>query len=491
MNFITKILLAVSLLLSAQYVFAQNLESDALKFSTTNNDGTARFVAVGGAMSAVGADLSNVGYNPAGIGLYKSSVASITPSVEWNKSDAQFLNSSFQNASAKFNISNLGAVFNMENKKSSALKHFNIGISLQTNNSFNQKNEFRRTTNNTRTQNWVDEADAVNGNTDGTFTYEKFSFETVGAYYTYLVNFDTSSQSYFSPVFNTVRQRSVTETRGGSRDINFATGLNLFDKLYVGGAISIPIINYRSTTQFYETDVADGNLDFEDFKLTNEYKNTGTGFNVKLGAIYKPISKLRLSAAIQSKTRMNLSEEYTADFITNFKTLSYEDNSSLGTFEYVLSTPWRANAGIAVVDKKLGFLSFDYEMVDFASMRFVFRDDFALTAEALNNNIKAKYQIAHNFKAGAEFKLKKFRFRAGYNMQTSPIKQSFRAGKNDFSRQQFSGGAGVVWQRIALDVAYRYSMSKEFEISYDGINGINRNTDTQLFLVSMGFKLSK
>lgn len=491
MKFIPYILFFIISMLSVGNIDAQNLESDAVKFSTTNNDGSARFVAVGGAMAAVGADITNISYNPAGIGVYKSSVALITPSVEWTKSDAKYLKSSFQNQTAKFNISNAGAVFYLENKKHSALKNFNIGVSFQTNNSFNQKNEFRQNTANSITQNWLNEANTVNGSSDGTFTYDKFSFETVGAYYSYLVNFDSSLLAYTSPITNSIRQRSLVETRGSSREINFATGLNLFDKFYLGGAVSIPLINYYSTTQFYEADYLDSNLDFEDFKLTNEYKNTGTGFNLKIGAIYKPIQQLRLSAGVQTKTRMNLKEAYSSDFVTNFETESFESNSSLGQFEYVLSTPWRANAGVAMVLKKYGFLSFDYEMVDYTAMKFIFKDDFAPIAEAMNSNIKSKYTIAHNFKAGAEVKIKKYRIRAGYHLQTSPLKADFRAGKNDFSRHQFSGGAGVVWKRISLDAAYRYSMSKAFEVSYDGTNGINKNTDTQLFLISLGFKISK
>lgn len=471
--------------------FAQNLEADAIKFGTNNNDGTARSVAVGGAISAIGADISNIGYNPAGVGVYNSSVILVTPSVEWTKSDAKFLSSSFQNQTSKFNISNAGAIIYIKNKKFSALQNFNIGLSFQTQNSFNQINEFNRNTNQSITQNWVAEAVAVNGNTDGSVDYDKFSFETVGAYYSYLVNFDSSQMTYTSPINSTINQRSYSTIKGASRELNFALGTNLWDKLYLGGAISIPLISYYNTTLFYEEDKLNVNGDFEDFKLSKEYKNTGSGFNAKFGFIYKPVNALRLSAGIQSSSRLNMTEEYNSDFITNFETISYDNNSNLGKFEYVLITPWRANAGIALVHKKLGFVSFDYELVDYAATKFKFEENFKPLADALNANIDKKYTIAHNFKVGTESKIKNFRLRAGYNIQTSPLKENIREGKNDFSRQQFSGGVGYVWKRISLDATYRYSMSKEFEVSYDGVNGISKNTDTQLFLVSLGVKLSK
>ena len=58
-------LLAAGLISSA--AVAQN-QYDALKLMNNDLNGTARFVGMGGAMSALGADISTIGTNPAGIG---------------------------------------------------------------------------------------------------------------------------------------------------------------------------------------------------------------------------------------------------------------------------------------------------------------------------------------------------------------------------------------------------------------------------------------
>ena len=52
--------------------------------SVTSEDlnGTARFIGMGGAMSALGADISTMGTNPAGIGLYRS--ADVATSLSLN-----------------------------------------------------------------------------------------------------------------------------------------------------------------------------------------------------------------------------------------------------------------------------------------------------------------------------------------------------------------------------------------------------------------------
>ena len=53
-------------------VNAQNLY-DAARLMGNDLNGTARFVGMGGAMGALGGDISTMGTNPAGIGIYRSS----------------------------------------------------------------------------------------------------------------------------------------------------------------------------------------------------------------------------------------------------------------------------------------------------------------------------------------------------------------------------------------------------------------------------------
>lgn len=45
---------------------------DGAKFTQKDLNGTARFVGMGGAMGALGGDISTMGTNPAGIGIYRS-----------------------------------------------------------------------------------------------------------------------------------------------------------------------------------------------------------------------------------------------------------------------------------------------------------------------------------------------------------------------------------------------------------------------------------
>lgn len=484
-------IIIVLLCLISSNIIAQNMEVDAINFGTDDNIGTARYIAVGGAMSAVGGDITNIKYNPAGIGIYKSSVLVFTPSYEINKTDAVFNMSSIQRMNSKFYVSNIGAVFSMPNEKFGLIRTFNFALAYNSSNSFNSKNVFQLNTTNSITNNWVNEAKEVHENEELEFSYDIFSFETVGAYNTWLVNFDTATNTYSSPISNSILQKRVFESKGNKGDFAIALGMNLLDKLYLGGSLSLPSINYTSTTKFTEEDKNNINSNFEKFELAQNIKTSGYGVNAKIGAIFKPISTIRLSASIETKTRYTLEEEYTSDFITTFDTAVFESKSPQGKFEYDLSTPWKANAGIAFIHKKVGFISFDYEIVDYSSTRFHLEEDYSDLQNSLNNSIKNKYQVAHNLKLGAEFKYKQLRLRGGYAMRTSPLKSSFRENDFDFSKQQFSGGIGFLWKKVSLDASYRYTLNKEYEMSFDGINGIYKTNDNQLMSLSFAYKISK
>ena len=58
----------VVLTMSVSALFAQT-QYDAARIANTELNGTARFVGMGGAMGALGADISVIGTNPAGIAL--------------------------------------------------------------------------------------------------------------------------------------------------------------------------------------------------------------------------------------------------------------------------------------------------------------------------------------------------------------------------------------------------------------------------------------
>lgn len=71
-----KILMLVALVAAASATAQETYEN--ARIATEDLNGTARYVGMGGALDALGADLSTIGTNPAGIGLFRHSQAKIS-----------------------------------------------------------------------------------------------------------------------------------------------------------------------------------------------------------------------------------------------------------------------------------------------------------------------------------------------------------------------------------------------------------------------------
>ena len=72
-----KNIMIAALAMVAMAVQAQETYENA-KITAGDLNGTARYVGMGGAMEALGADISTIGTNPAGIGLFRKSNASVS-----------------------------------------------------------------------------------------------------------------------------------------------------------------------------------------------------------------------------------------------------------------------------------------------------------------------------------------------------------------------------------------------------------------------------
>ena len=110
-------LLAVSLPLQAQDIYKMEM------FSGEDLNGTARFVGMGGAMSGLGADISTMGTNPAGMGLYRRSDVALTGSVGVQPNAREF----FDINKARASFDQLGFVYSAP-MGGDGLKFVNFGF---------------------------------------------------------------------------------------------------------------------------------------------------------------------------------------------------------------------------------------------------------------------------------------------------------------------------------------------------------------------------
>src|SRR5690242_15408761 len=86
---------ALLLVMAVTASFAQ-LPEDVLRYNYFQQQGTARSIAIGGAMGALGGDISALYVNPAGLGMYKTREIVLSPGFAINNNKAAFRGTNFQ-----------------------------------------------------------------------------------------------------------------------------------------------------------------------------------------------------------------------------------------------------------------------------------------------------------------------------------------------------------------------------------------------------------
>lgn len=499
--FISILFVGMENLFAQEYNFDPNYESDILRFSSHNFGGTARFMSVGGAFGSVGADMSNFSHNPAGVGMYRNTVGQFSFGTRYSKYNTSYMAETSKDVKVSASIPSVGIVFgNSKASKNGLFRSTAFGIVMNRLGEFNYSEKvsaFNTNPGSSISWNWANEmSDVYNGAFTNETSVNQVSFNTYTGFYGYLANFDSAILDYTSPVVDSFQQTRFTDVRGGKNEIAISGGANFLDKLYFGATVGIPILNYRRESRFIEEDESNNvatNTFFNSFELREDYRTEGIGFNLKIGAIYRPNKWLRLAAAAHSPERISMTERYSSVLDSDLDFGNYTISSGEGVFEYRMRMPWRTILGASIFFKESGFISVDYEAVGFNSMRYTFENNFREISDAYNQNLKTKYQVGHNVRVGAEAVYKTLRIRAGYNYSGSPLKKEFRVEGFDFSRHTFSSGFGLMFERVAVDFAYQHNLSKQFEQPYlvrdATVAGINKRVNQGFGVVTLSYKL--
>ena len=98
---------------------------DAANFTASDLNGTARYVGMGGALDALGGDISTMSSNPAGTGLFRHPEGSLTMSVLFSDEKGQL-----GHDAARASFDQGGVVFSMEqeNRGRKGLQFVNFGF---------------------------------------------------------------------------------------------------------------------------------------------------------------------------------------------------------------------------------------------------------------------------------------------------------------------------------------------------------------------------
>ena len=497
-----KFVIALGLLFSCAAITKAQSDEDALRFSQLTVGGTARFIGAGGAFGALGADFGSLSFNPAGIGVYRSSEMSFTPSVSWTNSKTNFQNIQNDATESRFNVSNFGVVFASDLTRKNSVnkwKRLNFGFGANRTNDFNRSTYYRGfNEDNSLVDYYLEELNEGNGTPPSQIT-NNYPFSAALAWESYLVNPNFSDTNHYYSVIpdGHVQQDKLIDESGSATEYVFTIGSNYDDRLFLGATFGMPSLHYTSSSSYVETDVNNEISNFSNFQLYDNLATSGIGFNGKFGLAYMVNEWIRFGGAFHSPTIYYLHDEYSSYINAVLDTSQGASYSTpFGVYDYALVTPYRAIGSAAVFFKQYGFISVDYEFVDYGYMHYKFNNYAPLEEQAvensLNQTIDLKYKSASNIRIGGEFAYEIFRFRAGFGYYGSPFKEGIATEGYDYSRTNISGGFGLKLNSFTIDAAYMHTSSKEYYQPYslnsEFVPGVGIDKNAGNVVLTMAYK---
>ena len=512
-----KKILSLSLVLAGTNAAFTQVPEDAIRYSFQPVSGTARTMAIGGAMGSLGGDITSAYVNPAGIGLFRTKEFVATGHFNNPKSEFNFKNNNFKTDAGKTTIGPTGIIIgNVNGSRRDRNGAFSISINTTAN--FSSKSNFSGLNEQSSYAEQFAEEFAASGLSINQVlnSMSAYPYTAAPALYTYLIDTVTlngqtivrSAPEAILSAGEALNQSYSRETRGGMYELAVAYG-GASGKWLYGGTLGIPISRFESYTMYSEADTsARTDNGFRDFTYRDNFTATGIGANLKLGVIYRPQDFVRLGLAVHTPSLMVFNESRSADLTTRLEPAQTEQsvssllftNNQPGESRYAQTTPWKIIASAAYVFREVedvtrqkGFITADIEYVTHGGSKFRSANEQPTADEKnyfkqLSNVINDQYNGAVNFRLGGELKFNTIMARLGAAYYSNPYAdEQFKA-----SMTNLSGGLGYRNKGFFVDLTYVYSMRKDGIYPYRLVGIVNNyateNTNAGNIIATVGLK---
>ena len=279
---------------------------EALRTAWFTQNGTARNMATGGVMGSLGGDITANHVNPAGIGLFKTNEFVLSPGFAMNKNKLNYRGTDTANSKNNFNYGASGIILGGVNTgKNSKWTSSAVALSVNQIANYNNRIQFKGFNNfSSFTEQYLEEL--IKDRADSNAALNNYIFGSSLAFRTFLIDTvrgpggSVAGFQSLVPISTGVNQLYDASTRGGYHEIALGLAGNMEDKMYIGGSLTIPIINYWRDLTYSETDATSNpNNQFKSFEYKESFSSKGIGIGAKLGVIYKPQDYWRIGFAIQ------------------------------------------------------------------------------------------------------------------------------------------------------------------------------------------------
>lgn len=491
---------------------------DAYSIGQSELRGTARFMSMGGAFTALGGDLSTLTQNPAGIGVYRSSEVGATLDINIQKTRGVADGFGVENRQTKVNCNNFGYVGAISLGSESVMPYFNWGATYSRAVSYNRAYRGSFSSLPTSLSNQV----AANTTLAGVYPQKDLTgfFSSYNPYQdsyspwmsilmynsfamspTDADNGDcTSYRGLFDHGTTTGTGAFTVQEEGYVDEYSINFGGNFVNMVYWGIGFGITDMNYTSRVYYAEAldnallpnNVTGGPSHGQaDIDLDSWKQITGTGFNVKFGLIFRPVNELRIGFAVHTPTWYSLTYKGYAsmgynypDYGKDYNSWTETDQGYIDEFDWRYRSPWRIMAGIAGVIGGRGIISADYEYRAYNDMKT--SDTDGNHYDLINQDIENYYRSTNIVRLGAEYRLTdNFSLRAGYSYESSPVTDNAMDGHEpiytdgadytetqpsyafDRSTQYITAGLGYHYKNFYIDAAYVHRYRKSTFHAFD------------------------
>lgn len=450
--------------MSAQTVY------DAAKITNKDLNGTARFVGMGGAMGALGGDISTIGTNPAGIGVYRSNDAMVSFGFSSYGTESNYVGNKMNSDKMRGSFDNAGFVLSSKIGNATALRYVNFGFNYHKAKSFYKNMSMGGNLGDyTQTDYMAAQAGGIKDWSGDIYTDPEVGWLSALGYDGYLItdliahNGQGDVPSGYVPYMVGGKQVKNlngdlvyitpgeyggmfwggngsfrSEERGGIDQYDFNISFNINDRVYLGVTVGAYAIDYSKYT-FYDENYLDkaGNATGQGYNLQSWNKIHGSGFDVKFGAIIRPFeySPLKIGLAIHTPTYYNLDYKTNARLesdVLNDLDIANESEVGSGVIgqynvdtydilkgdmvrQFQLQTPWTYNVSLGYTIGKDLALGAEYEYQDYSSIKFKDQEGYSDTF-GYENSTTSMLKGVSTIRLGAEYKvIPQFALRAGYS----------------------------------------------------------------------------
>ena len=462
-------------------------------------NGTARYVGMGGAMEALGADISTTSTNPAGIGLFRHSSVSggigLVSQTDVNEFDGR--------STTNVSFDQVGFVYSMRMDRSSFL---NFAFNYHKSRNFNQILSVADHALKEASSNLVTGEKDVQGyysigmSRDGYLMgYQSPTSSQQALNYSQMdwLNANVLADEFVNGEFVDLRLNGMSGDaynfdrahRGWINEFDFTLSGNSNDRIYWGVTAGLYDVRYKGYSEYTEglrfSNGDDGGIvSYGDYRTIK-----GTGVDIKAGVIFRPVeySPFRVGIYVHTPTFYDLKTDNTTALYNQSALGESLDGTHMeagdidNRYEFRFYTPWKFGLSLGHTIGNNLAIGATYEFSDYGASQNRVKDGFddygnedSYKDRIMKRNTEDVLKGVSTLKVGLEYKpVPEMALRVGYNYISSAYNENgmrdqtlnsygvMYASTSDYvnwkSTNRITAGVGCKFGNTNLDVSYQYS----------------------------------